>query len=207
MMSHRFKVLGGVIMIALALAVNVGTASAATAYFVPFAHPATLTGSSLEVAELPQELFCSSGFSGEITTSRATSVNLTPTYGALGWGCWIGETQATVAMEGCTYTFIAGVVAAPGAEGSRQIVCPSGKEIKITAGECVVKIPPTPEPVGPFYYRQLGTIENGYVEAEYEGSLTYWQNSKCGGSEGVHSATLRGGYIIKNTNKYIWLGQ
>lgn len=205
-MSTRFKALGGVFAIALTLAVNIGTASATTAYFVPFSYPATLTGDEVEIADFSQEMFCAPNFSGEITTSRATSLNITPKYGGL-MSCWLGETSATLATEGCTYTFIAGVTLGSGAEGSRQIICPSGKEIKITAGECVVKIPPTPEPVGPFYYSQRGTFEDGYVEAEYEGPLTYWQNSKCGGSEGTHSATLKGGYIIRNTNHYIWLGQ
>lgn len=204
-MSTQIKALSGVFAIALTLSVNVGTASAATAYFVPFSYPVTLTGDEVEIANFSQEMFCAPYFSGEITTSKAASVSITPKSGGL-MSCWLGEASANLAMEGCSYTFIAGVLTASGAEGSRQIVCPSGKEIKITAGECVVKIPPTPEPVGPFYYSQRGTFEDGYVEAEYEGPLTYWQNSKCGGSEGVHSATLKGGYIIRSTNKYFWLG-
>lgn len=192
---HHLKALGAVIVVALTLAVNAGTALATTANFHSTKYPATITsGNGFEHINLGPG-FCFVNLTGELTET-ANSISMTPKYGP----CAIGEKNATVATEGCTFTFFAGVLGVNESEGSRQIVCPSGKEIKTTAGECVIKIPPTPEPVGTFHYKNQGEGSKASINVTFEGPLSYWENSKCGGSEGMQNGSMIALYTFNNIN-------
>jgi hypothetical protein len=198
-MSNRFKALGALAVVALTLALGVGTASATTAQFSSNEYPLALTGPVVEITTTSPEWFCNGTLSGEIA-AKSTSISVTPEYNVLG-GCWLQETWATVATEGCTYTFVAGTLTETGSAGSMSIVCPSGKEIHMTAGECAVKIPPTSKPIPISYENVKPETEGTAVYAHFfERPLSFWQNSKCGGTEGMHTATLAGHYTIESSN-------
>jgi hypothetical protein len=147
-MTRNLKALGLALVAMLAMSAVV--ASAASAQSVPTqkftAMDNTYPESFHGVNAAGQETFtteagtveCASTFSG---TANAASQHIvaTPVY----TGCKaFGFLNATVAMEGCNYTFqLTTTLTNPHRyQAHVNVVCPAGKSIKITAGTCVVTI-------------------------------------------------------------------
>jgi hypothetical protein len=79
-------------------------------------------------------------FQGELS-KESSQLDLAPTYEKCSWA----GIAATVNMEGCTYRFTAGNTIGESSnkvEMLMGIICPAGKEIKLTlANECTIKFP------------------------------------------------------------------
>jgi hypothetical protein len=136
---------------------------------------------------------------GEKFKAESETISVAPVFG----GCELEGKLATMTAEGCTYTFRAGVMTGlTKSEGSMGIVCPSGKEMKITNGICVIKIPPTTEELGPIYYT---TTSESRIEITGEVTLKFSQNNGCRGGEGAHEGTLWNSYEIWSANQPVWV--
>jgi len=198
-MSNRFKALGGVIVVAFTLAIGVNTASATTANFGSIGYPATLSGgTTLQLFTETGELLCLGETSGELA-AKSASISLAPKYNA----CVLGAKATTPTMEGCTYTLVAGTLIFGGSEGWMNVVCPSEKEMKFTAGNCVISIPPTSES-GPVTYENEEEAEDR-VFARIKVGLKYSMNNKCGPAEGTYKGLFLGLFEIRSSNLAVWV--
>src|SRR5881275_881413 len=142
-MSRKINALGALALATVAFGLLAGGASAKVAEFASEKYPAVLTGTQTGVHEFKTEagpLKCNVAKIGGNLAAQAGTVVFTPAYEMC---TYVGK-PAAVAINGCTYTFIAGLLLNPNESmGAMQIKCPAEKEIVVTAGECVLKIPPT----------------------------------------------------------------
>jgi hypothetical protein len=134
-MMRKFKTLG-LAMVAV-LAMSAVVASAASAQFTANAYPTTGTATSA----LGNDVFtvdgssveCAGHFEGTLKEA-STTLTVTPTYS----NCKaFGFASATVAMNGCDYLFHD---VGSNTAGQVSVHCPAGKNIVITAGNCVVDV-------------------------------------------------------------------
>jgi len=198
-MLIRNKTLGAVVLAALVMAVNASPASAKVAEFASEKYPSVLVGTQTA----PHEFLTVAGplkcMEAKITgnlAAQAPSVSVSPSYGM----CTFVGKPATVAMNGCTYRLEAGLLLNENESmGLMKIVCPGANEIVVTAGECVMKIPPTAEAEG---FVDFKNIEEKEIEAKLDvAPLKYSLNNKCGVPEGnKEGGKLLGPYRIKGSN-------
>jgi hypothetical protein len=85
-----------------------------------------------------------------------------------------------------------------------SIVCPSEKQIKITFGACVKKIPPA-ENLGPVHYTNHESETEDWVTIKFEVNVTYSQNSSCSGGEGTFKGLLKATYEMLSSNRAVWV--
>lgn len=197
-MSNRIKALGVVALAILAVAVPASSASGAVAKFSSEKYPATLTGTQTS----PHVFLSGAGplsctvakFTGELA-EKSQFVSVTPTYET----CSLAGKEATVAMEGCTHKLDAGgMIGENESMGGMQILCPAEKEIKVTSGECVIKIPPMAESLG---FADFKNLEGGEFQEKLDVNLSYSVNNKCGPKEGTYNdGKTAGTYKVKGNN-------
>lgn len=199
-MSRRTKTPAALLVVAFAFAALASTASAKVAEFASEKYAAALTGNQTgahEFTTVAGPLKCTTAKITGNLAAQSKTVVFTPTYE----NCTFVGKAATVAMNGCTYTFEAGLLLNPKeAMGAMRINCPAEKEIVVTAGECVMKIPPTAGE-GPGFI-DFVNIEEKEIEAKLDvAPLNYSLNAKCGPKEGAYEGgKLVGPYRIKGNN-------
>jgi hypothetical protein len=196
-MSRRTKALGALVVVALAIGALAGTASAKVAEFASEKYPAALTGNQVGVHEfigVAGPLRCMTAKVTGNLAAQSKTVVFAPSYE----NCTFVGKPAAVAINGCTYTFEAGLLLNPKeAMGAMKILCPTEKEIVVTAGECVMKIPPTAGE-GPGFIDFIN-VEEKEIEAKLDvAPLNYSLNATCGPKEGAYEGgKLVGPYRIK----------
>jgi uncharacterized membrane protein len=150
-MTRNLKALGLALVAMLAMSAVVASAASAQATTAKFTamdntYPESFHGTNAA----GQETFateagtfeCASTFSGSVAAATQHFV-VTPVYsGCKAFGPW----NATVAMEGCTYTYqITTTLTNPHRyQAHVAVVCPPGKAIKVVAGTCEIAIPAQP---------------------------------------------------------------
>ena len=198
-MPNRTKALLIAALAALALTVNVSSASAVVAKFASEKYPATLTGTQTAPHTLETvagKLECKSATFSGILVAKSTTLTVTPAYAT----CTFVGAAATVAMNGCTYKFELGAMKGENEStgGGLEIICPAGKEIVVTAGLCVMKIPASLESAG---FVNTVNLAGGEFELKVNIVVTYTLNNGCGKPEGKYElGKLLGNYKVKGNN-------
>ncbi|HST69224.1 MAG TPA: hypothetical protein VLI94_06175 [Solirubrobacterales bacterium] len=131
-MIRKLKILGPTLVAVLAMSAVV--ASAAQAQFTASSYPTTVTATS----PLGNDIFtteggtveCAGHFEGTLSEA-STSIKIFPTYTECKA---FGFVSATVHVNGCWYIMYS--------NEKIDIGCPPTKVIEITAGNCVVDVPP-----------------------------------------------------------------
>jgi hypothetical protein len=142
-MIRKLKSLGLALVAVLAMSAVVASAAQAVPQSTCSSYPCTSTGSSTKGSETftidGATVTCDSHFVSSLSSASSTRT-ITPTY----TGCeGFGFTTATVNVEGCTYLFHATEKVAAGVYKHHvDIVCPSGKSIKMTGGTCGLEVKP-----------------------------------------------------------------
>lgn len=142
---RNLRKLGLVLMAVMALGAVVASAAQAESQFTATEYPATITGhqegevNRLVVGGITVECEVAT-FHGTLA-GASSSLTVTPDY----TGCETSlGTEATIDTAGCDYLFHAGA-AVEGSnhdsyEGSVDVSCETGKEIRVTAGFCNVDV-------------------------------------------------------------------
>jgi hypothetical protein len=141
-MIRNLRVLGLAFVAVLAMSAVAASAAQAVPTFTASAYPATVTGSNT----IGNEVFtteggkveCDSHFVSSAISGPTSTLTVTPTY----TGCTaFGFLNATVTTEGCTYVFHATEKVSTGVYKHHvDVVCPTGKSIKIVAATCKAEI-------------------------------------------------------------------
>jgi hypothetical protein len=138
-MTRKFKTLGVALFAVLAMAA-VSTSAASAANYTASSYPTTGTATSNSANQSfafeAGFVSCAAHFQG---TLKASSWNLTviPVY----TGCSaFGFLNATVNMNGCSYSFRSPAGSGDEYSAFVDIVCPAGKVIEITAATCKLTI-------------------------------------------------------------------
>jgi hypothetical protein len=140
-MIRKLKGLG-LLLIALSAMGAVGPAAADAAQYTCSHYGCTATGSNTKGSEVfgteGGKVECDSHFVTHAIGGPTSTLELSPTY----TNCEaFGFLEATVNTEGCFYQFhVSG--SAPTFNNSVDVVCTTGKSIKIAAGTCRVEVKP-----------------------------------------------------------------
>ena len=140
-MIRNLKVLGLAIAAVMAMSAMMASAASAVPQFTASAYPATVTGSNTKGSEVftteGGKVECDSHFVSHSLSGASSTLTVTPTYtNCEAWGL-----PATVQTEGCTYVLHATEKVSSGVYNNHvDIVCPSGKSIKITTTICIVEV-------------------------------------------------------------------
>jgi hypothetical protein len=137
--AKRASAIVAAIMAVMAFA---GVASASAASFRAESAPGTTTGgqktSHVFTTDAGTVTCKNASFSGVINSTTEATTEVTPSYSECTAFGFVG---ATVAMNGCTYKFNSPTGSAGTYTGTTSIICPSGKEIVVTAsGVCTVRL-------------------------------------------------------------------
>ena len=137
-MIRNLKVLALAVGAVLALTAMMASAASAAEYTAS-AYPATATGANTKGSEVftteGGKVECNSHFVTGSITEPTSTITVTPTYTSCEA---FGFLEATVNMEGCDYVFH---VSGTGPfTNTVDVVCPTGKSIKIVASSCRVEI-------------------------------------------------------------------
>jgi len=134
-MIRNLKVLGLAIAAVMAMSAMMASAASAVPQFTASAYPATVTGSNTKGSEVftteGGKVECDSHFVSHSLAAASSTLTVTPTY----TNCEAFGLNATVNTEGCTYVFHATEKVSTGVYNNHvDVVCPTGKSIKIVAG-------------------------------------------------------------------------
>lgn len=139
-MNRKLKILGHVLVAVMALSA-VAASAASAANFTAASYPVSLHGE--QPAEPKHVFYVGDGevecetvtFTGTSTSASETQT-ITPYYGGTGACEAFGFVGATVQVNGCDYLF--------NVTGTVNLVCPTGREIKISdnLGICTVHVKP-----------------------------------------------------------------
>jgi hypothetical protein len=141
-MIRNLKSLGLALVAVLAMSAFVASAASAAPEFTASAYPATSTGSNTKGSEAftldGTSVLCDSHFASHSLAAANSTLTVTPTYS----NCEaFGFLNATVNTEGCTYVFHATERVSAGVYNHHvDVVCPTGKSIKIEAGTCKAEV-------------------------------------------------------------------
>jgi hypothetical protein len=140
-MIRNLKSLGLALVAVLAMSAVVASAAQAVPSFTASAYPATATGSNSKGSETftldHSTVQCDSHFVTNSLAAASSTLTVTPTYS----NCEAFGFSATVNPEGCTYVFHATEQVAAGVYNHHvDVVCPTGKSIKITAATCSAEV-------------------------------------------------------------------
>lgn len=168
-MIRNIKVLGLSVVAMLAMTAMVASAASA-ANFTASSYPASGSG-----GQTTEHVFTVQGstvkcktanFTGSLSAASET-MSITPEYKEC---TAFGFINATVNMNGCTYEFKTGAGSGDNWAGTVVVKCPTGKEITVEAGPCVVHIPaqtPTTNKVS--FTNETGSPNKVLVKSEVEG--------------------------------------
>jgi hypothetical protein len=149
---RNLKALGLALIAVLAMSAVVASAAQAVPQFTASVYPATATGANTKGSEAftldGTSVLCDSHFlvetynttNGTALHAPASTVTVTPKYS----NCEaFGFLNATVNMEGCDYVFHATEQVSAGVYNHHvDVVCPTGKSIKIEAASCRAEVKP-----------------------------------------------------------------
>jgi hypothetical protein len=141
-MIRNLKSLGLALVAVLAMSAFVASAASAAPEFTASAYPATSTGSNTKGSEAftldGTSVLCDSHFVSNKLEAANSTLTVSPTY----TNCEaFGFISADVTVEGCTYVFHATELVSAGVYNHHvDVVCPTGKSIKIEAGTCVAEV-------------------------------------------------------------------
>lgn len=208
-MTSKLKVLGLAFVALFAMsAITASAASATPAHFTvdSLTSNAFLTGFQ-DPAE-PEQIFITEfgEVNCNIVSAKATAPKTSETietsevkYTSNYFGntkCEAFGLEAEINFNGCNYLFHAGeFVSAGHSTGSVDLVCPSGKSVKIITPTCTVTVA-AQAGLGPVTYTQVGSAPSDItLDAEIEGIAYSGSGATCSGSfnEGIYfgKATIK----------------
>jgi len=176
-MSRNLKALGLALVACFAVSAVVASAASAEAYsFKAETVPTTLTGNQHAGNDVfttdTGTVSCNiATYEGTQTVTPTNSVTVTPSYGECKA---FGLFNVPIDVNGCQYQFTVGTKVSGNFEGTVDVVCPSGKQIEVTAPGCTVTVK-SQNNLGKVTYTNIGsgatrevTVDVGITGLAYE---------------------------------------